>query len=123
MSKLPQTKEFLLTIMLFFSLVLNFAVMVFKKLKFRSGSRQNNLNELIVGNFLNLMTFTKILLLVCVCLVFSVMHAMAGRNNGAENGTRYMVMKGLMESMLQLGFGFGTKGFVAKGLGPGLDNS
>ena len=88
--------------MLLFSLVLNFAVIVFKKLKFRNGSRQNNLNELIVGNFLNLMTFTKILLLLCVLIVFSVMHFMAGRNNGAENGTRYMVMKGLMETMLQL---------------------
>ena len=39
MSKLPQTKEFLLTIMLFFSLVLNFAVMVFKKLKKRKKKR------------------------------------------------------------------------------------
>ena len=71
MSQLPKTKEFLMTILLLFSLVFNVAVMVFKKLRFRSGSRQNNLNELIVGNFLNLMTFTKIILIVCVFLVFS----------------------------------------------------
>ena len=70
-AQLPKTKEFLMTILLFFSLVFNLAVMVFKKLRFRSGSRQNNLNELIVGNFLNLMSFTKILLIVCVFLLFS----------------------------------------------------
>ena len=57
-AQLPKTKEFLMTILLLFSLVFNVAVMVFKKLRFRSGSRQNNLNELIVGNFLNLMSFT-----------------------------------------------------------------
>ena len=99
---LPKTKEFLMTILLLISLVINFAVMVFKKMKFRSGSRHNNLNELIVGNFLNLMSFTKILVIVCVFLVFSVMHVMAGWNNGAENGTRYMMMKALMETMFQL---------------------
>ena len=91
-----------MTILLLISLVINIAVMVFKKMKFRTGSRHNNLNELIVGNFLNLMSFTKILLIVCVFLVFSVMHVMAGWNNGAENGTRYMMMKALMETMFQL---------------------
>ena len=70
-AQLPKTKEFLMTILLLFSLVFNVAVMVFKKFRFRSGSRQNNLNELIVGNFLNLMSFTKILLIVCVFLLFS----------------------------------------------------
>ena len=101
-SQLPKTKEFLMTILLLFSLVFNVAVMVFKKFRFRSGSRQNNLNELIVGNFLNLMSFTKILLIVCVFLLFSVLHVFAGWNNGSENGTRYMTMKALMETMFQL---------------------
>ena len=37
-SQLPKTKEFLLTSLLLFSLAFNFAVMVFKKLKFRTNS-------------------------------------------------------------------------------------
>ena len=101
-ASLPKTREFLMTILLVFSLILNVAVMVFKKLKFRKGSRQNNLNEIIVGNFLNLMTFTKIVLIICVFLVFSVLHAMAGWNGGAQNGTRYLVMKASMETLFQL---------------------
>ena len=90
MSQLPKTKEFLLTSLLLFSLAFNFAVMVFKKLQFRRGSRQNSLNELLVGNFLNLLTLTKIVLFVCVSLVYSVFHAVAGWSNAAEDGTRYI---------------------------------
>ena len=91
MSQLPKTKEFLLTSLLLFSLAFNFAVMVFKKLQFRRGSRQNTLNELLVGNFLNLLTLTKIVLFVCVSLVYSVFHAVAGWSNASEDGTRYMM--------------------------------
>ena len=90
MSQLPKTKEFLLTGLLLFSLAFNFAVMVFKKLQFRRGSRQNSLNELLVGNFLNLLTLTKIVLFVCVSLVYSVLHAVAGWRNAAEDGTKYI---------------------------------
>ena len=100
MSQLPRTMGLFhgTTIMLILSLVFNVAVIVFKKIKFGSGSRQNNLNELIVNNFLNLMTFTKIILFVCVALVFSVLHAMAE----AKNAMKYMMMKAFVETIFQL---------------------
>ena len=88
-SQLPKTKEFLLTSLLLFSLAFNFAIMVFKKLKFRTNSRRNSLNEILVGNFLNLLTLSKIILFVSVSLIFSILHAIAGWNDRAENGTRY----------------------------------
>ena len=74
--------------------------MVFKKLQFRRGSRQNTLNELLVGNFLNLLTLTKILLFVCVSLVYSVFHAVAGWGNAAEDGTRYKITMTVLYSLV-----------------------
>ena len=81
---LPKTENILFPSFLLISFIFNVTIMTYKKLLFKRDSTQSKLNEIIVGNFLNLITAVKIIFFIIICAVVSCLHRYIGQTTGSS---------------------------------------
>ena len=74
-------------------------VRFYKNYMLSKNSFQNKMKEILVGNFLNLMTFGKITFsIICVILIV-ILHRYFGANS---NGSTFFIIKAIFETSFQI---------------------
>ena len=81
---LPKTEDILFPSFLLISFIFNVTIMTYKKLLFKRDSTLSKLNEILVGNFLNLITAIKILFFIVICATVACIHRYIGQNIGSN---------------------------------------
>ena len=82
---LPKTEGSLFPVFLMISFIFNTSILAYKKMIFKKDSIKSKLNEILVGNFLNLITIGKTIFFIVICVFVSTLHRYIGQNHGSSS--------------------------------------